>query len=108
MSYCPQHGVYLPCWMCKPAPSPQPEMPNHAMTLLQTLPRVEILSYSDLTWALRKAGLYIIDAKQKAVLDASRLVSDRWLEGYVNIIVPTQADPQAFAWAQAELARRKP
>lgn len=74
MSFCCRMECDGPCQYqsrrVEPAPSPQPEMPDHAMTLLQTLPRVEILSYSDLTWALRKAGLRLIDAQQKAVLDA--------------------------------------
>lgn len=56
---------------------------------------------------LATQGLTVVDAKDRAVLEASGNVGQRWLESYVTIIVPTQADPQAFAWAQAELARRE-
>lgn len=52
-------------------------------------------------------GGKVITHAEAAVLDAAADINVRWLESYVNIIVPTQADPQAYAFAQAELARRK-
>lgn len=74
----------------------QPEMLaliDLPMLLRQLQPAIDVLHF----------GGTVVGPQEVAVLYASGCVSQHWLES----IVPTQADPQAFAWAQAELARRK-
>lgn len=62
---------------------------------------------SDLMRTLRDAGIRVIGPAEAAVLDASAAVSQRWLEQYVRILVPGQADADAYRWCEAELARRQ-
>ena len=55
---------------------------------------------------LQRHGFTLIGPEDAAVLEAGKRINQRWLESYVRIISPKQADPDVFAWAQAELARR--
>ena len=106
MSLCTVCRVSLPCLCEQPAPSPQPEMPETLLVgrlLCDHCKRPLLLTVSELRALLAAQGLHIIDAQQKAVLEACEALMACTLRP--GGVADNYTDFEKVA--KAELARRK-